>query len=264
MVGAAIGVKELDVLRAQMLVDAGVDFLVVDIAHGGLDFVSQMLQRLKVQEKIAIPIIGGNVADAESAKEIVDNGGDAVKVGIGAGLTCETRDVAGVGVPQVTAIMEVRQAIGGGIPLISDGGVRKPKDVGTALAAGADTVMIGSYLAGTDKSPGEVIFRADGRQEKMVRGMASASAFQERQDLAEQMGEEIDTEGDDYIPEGRVIFTAYQGPESTRRRVHQLARAVRSTMSYIGAHTINEMPDRTRFYLVSAAGASEQKRPLGT
>jgi IMP dehydrogenase len=160
MVGAAIGVREVDIERALRLIEAGVDILFLDIAHGHSIYSKEMIKRLKVTEKVKTPIIVGNVATREGVKFAVDIGADGVKVGIGPRFVCKTRNVAGTGVPQITAVMEAREVVSkmrSAPPIISDGGVREPGDVSKAIAAGADSVMIGSILAGTEKSPGDIV-----------------------------------------------------------------------------------------------------------
>lgn len=260
MVGAAIGVKDIEkeIRRAHLLEEAGADFLVLDIAHGGLKVVERMLKKLKIEEKIRVPIIAGNVATAEGIIYLRNAGADGAKVGVGPGLVCETRDVAGVGVPQVTAIMDTRRAVGDNYPIIADGGIRKSGDLVKALTAGADTVMIGSLLAGTDKSPGEVISLDGGKYVKMVRGMASQSAFE---DKMARTGEMTNTAV--FNAEGRVIQTPFKGPNSTVETLYALKYGLQSGMSYIGANSVEEMPHRAIFIETTPAGASEHKRELG-
>ncbi len=257
MVGAAIGVQPQDIDRVHMLAEAGVDVLVLDIAHGGLIYTSEMLQRLKNKEKIKIPIIAGNVATAEGAKYIYDNGADGVKVGVGPGYVCETRNVAGVGIPQITAIMDVANEIAkkrNTIPIIADGGIREPGDLSKALVAGANSVMIGSLFAGTRESPGEQMLE-NGILKKLVRGMASASAFQKRKSIGGSI-----TNGDRYTPEGRAIATPYKG--TVTKVLFDFDGGLRSSMSYVGAHTIKEMQTKGQFIMVTGAGATENKRDL--
>lgn len=217
-----------------------------------------MLHRLKIIEKITVPIIAGNVATSKGTLYVYDSGADGVKVGVGPGFVCETRDVAGVGIPQVTAIMNAANAIANkadGIPIIADGGIRKPGDLSKAIAAGADTVMIGSLLAGTDESPGD-LEEKNGVLVKVVRGMASASAFESRKRLGDSP-----TKDDDYTPEGRTTVTPYKG--AARKILYKFWGGLRSGMSYVGAHTIKEMQKNARFVELSPAGAEEQRRPLG-
>lgn len=257
MVGAAIGVQPRDIERTHLLIAAGVDVLVLDIAHGGLIYTSEMLRLLKGKEKINVPIIAGNVATAEGARYIYDSGADGVKVGVGPGYVCETRNVAGVGVPQVTAVMEVADALAGkkqSIPIMADGGIREPGDLPKAIVAGASSVMIGSLFAGTKESPGEPMLQ-NGILNKMVRGMASASAFQKRQTLGGTT-----TNSDRYTPEGRTILTPYKG--TVTNILQSFDGGLRSSMSYVGAHTIPEMQKKGQFILVTNAGATENKRNL--
>lgn len=255
-VGGAIGVKETDVERAHKLVDVGVDVLVLDIAHGHLIYTQEMLRRLKEEEGIKTPIIAGNVATEEGARYLKENGADGIKVGIGPGFVCETRDIAGVGVPQIAAILEVAGALGesSSIPIIADGGIRKPADPAKAIVAGASTVMIGTVLAGTDMSPGDPV-EIDGQLMKSVRGMASASAFEDRQRLGDST-----TDQKRYVPEGRQVLTPYKGKTSDVLRKYE--GALRSSMSYVGAHNLAEMHSQGQLMRISHAGAYEQKRSL--
>jgi IMP dehydrogenase len=257
MVGAAIGVQSPDIDRVHMLIEAGVDVLVLDIAHGGLIYTSEMLHRLKNKEKIKIPIIAGNVATSEGAQYIYENGADGIKVGVGPGYVCETRNVAGVGVPQITAIMEVAGVMAkkkNPIPIVADGGIREPGDLPKAIVAGASCVMVGSLFAGTRESPGEQMLE-NGTLKKLVRGMASASAFQKRKSIGGTT-----TNGEHYTPEGRAIATPYKG--SVTKILFDFDGGLRSSMSYVGAHTITEMQTKGQFVVVTGAGATENKRNL--
>lgn len=257
MVGAAIGVQSQDIDRVHMLIDAGVDMLVLDIAHGGLIYTSEMLNRLKNKEKIKTPVIAGNIATAEGARYIYDNGADGVKVGVGPGYVCETRNVAGIGIPQITAIMEAAGVMAKKrhpIPIIADGGIREPGDLPKAIVAGANSVMVGSLFAGTRESPGEQMLE-NGMLKKLVRGMASASAFQKRKSIGGTT-----TNGEHYTPEGRAIATPYKG--SVTKMLYDFDGGLRSSMSYVGAHTIAEMQKRGQFIIVTGAGATENKRDL--
>ncbi len=257
LVGAAIGVQEGDIERALRLVEAEVDVLVLDIAHGELDYTQEILRRLKINERINTPIAAGNVATIDGAKYVRDCGADGVKVGVGPGYVCETRDVAGVGIPQVTAILNAARAYQNDqvrIPIIADGGIRMPGDVAKAIAAGADTIMIGSLLAGTEESPGEPV-EQDGMLMKMVRGMASASAFEKRRALGEST-----TNAEDYVPEGRTTFTPYKGKAS--KVLKKLRGGLLSGMSYSNARSIEEMQDRAQFVIVKNPMSPEQRRPL--
>jgi IMP dehydrogenase len=257
MVGAAIGVQPRDIERTHLLIEAGVDVLVLDIAHGGLTYTSEMLHRLKNKEGIKVPIIAGNVATAEGARYIYDSGADGVKVGVGPGFVCETRNVAGVGVPQVTAVMEVAGALAkkrNTIPIMADGGIREPGDLPKAIVAGASCVMIGSLFAGTKESPGDPTLQG-GVLKKIVQGMASASAFQKRKSIGGTT-----TNGDRYTPEGRTIVTPYKG--TVTKTLYNFDGGLRSSMSYVGAHTISEMQQKGQFVTVSNAGATENTRDL--
>lgn len=257
LVGAAIGVKEGDIERALRLCEAEVDVLVLDIAHGELDYTQEILHRLKITEGVRTPIIAGNVATVDGAKYIRDCGADGVKVGVGPGYVCETRDVAGVGVPQITAIMNAAEAFANDserLPIVGDGGIRKPGDVAKAIAAGADTIMIGSLLAGTEESPGEAV-EQDGVLKKMVRGMASASAFERRRTLGDSS-----TSVEDYVPEGRTTFTPYKGKAS--KVLKKLRGGLLSGMSYCNARTITAMHDSAQFVIVKNPAGPEQRRPL--
>lgn len=257
MVGAAIGVRVSDIDRAHLLVAAGADLLVLDIAHGGLIFTKEMLHRLKDKEKIKIPIIAGNIATAEGARYIYEGGADGVKVGVGPGYVCETRNVAGIGMPQITAVMEVADALSKkrrSIPIMADGGIREPGDLPKAIVAGASSVMIGSLFAGTKESPGEPMLD-NGVLKKVVQGMASASAFQKRKSLGDSS-----TNGERYTPEGRVVATPYKG--SVKKILYSFDGGLRSSMSYVGAHTLKELQTRGQFIVVTHSGATENKRDL--
>jgi len=256
IVGAAIGVHEIDINRAHMLVEAGVDFLFLDIAHGHSIYTKEMLKRLKIKEKIKTPIIVGNFATKEGVMFAYDEGADGIKVGVGPGFVCKTRNIAGTGVPQVTAVLEARDALSNkknAPPIISDGGIREPGDPPKALAAGADSVMWGSIWAGTDKSPGDVI-KADGRLHKRIRGMASKGVLEDRV----KMGDST-TNTTIYAPEGRETFTPYQG--STQDILNEYIGGLRSAMSYTGSHSISEL-QKAKLIHVSGYGSNEQSRPL--
>lgn len=258
MVGGAIGVHEDDILRAHLLEEAGADVIVLDIAHGHLQYTQNMLKTLIIQENISTPIIAGNIATTDGALYILDNGAKGVKVGIGPGFVCETRDVAGVGVPQVTAILNVAEAFAKrqqSIPIIADGGIRVPGDVAIAIGAGADAIMIGSIIAGTEESPGEPVV-VDGGLQKMVRGMDSSGAFEERQKLGNST-----TQPDMHTPEGRTTFTPYKG--SVVDVLKRLVGGLRSGMSYVGAHTIFEMKEKAQLQEFPV-GSHDQRRPLKT
>ena len=258
VVGAAIGVKEIDVERALLLVEAGVDVIFLDIAHGHSIHSKSMMRRLKIIEKIKTPIVMGNVATKEGVLFAYENGADGIKVGIGPGFVCKTRNIAGTGIPQVTAVMLAKEALANkkkSPPIISDGGIREPGDPPKALACGADSVMVGSIFAGTDASPGDLI-RINGILQKRIRGMASKGVLEDRKKLGEST-----TDIRMYAPEGREIFTPYQG--MTQEFLYEYMGGLRSAMSYTGAHTIGEL-QKARLIRVSGYGANEQGRPLGS
>ena len=259
-VGAAIGFFGDAWQRAEALRDAGVDVLVVDTANGQSAGVIDMIKRIKADPSFDhIDVIGGNVATREGAQALVDAGADAVKVGVGPGSICTTRVVAGVGVPQVTAIWEAYQATReAGIPVIADGGLQYSGDIAKALVAGADTVMLGSLLAGTDESPGEIVFQG-GKQFKMYRGMGSLGALQTRGKKTSYSKDryfQADVPSDDkLIPEGIEGQVAYRGPVSAV--AYQLVGGLRQSMFYVGARTIEELKARGRFVRITPAGLKE-------
>ncbi|MEV7631570.1 IMP dehydrogenase [Microbacterium sp. NPDC089318] len=259
-VGAAIGFFGDAWERAEALRDAGVDILVVDTANGQSQGVIDLVKRLKADESFAhIDIIGGNVATREGAQALVDAGVDAVKVGVGPGSICTTRVVAGVGVPQVTAVYEASLAAGpAGVPVIADGGLQYSGDIAKALVAGADAVMLGSLLAGTDESPGEIVFQS-GKQFKQYRGMGSLGAMQTRGKQTSYSKDryfQADVPSDDkLIPEGIEGQVPYRGPVSAV--AYQLVGGLRQSMFYVGARTIEELKARGRFVRITAAGLKE-------
>ncbi|MFT4260221.1 IMP dehydrogenase [Microbacterium sp.] len=259
-VGAAIGFFGDAWERAQALRDAGVDVLVVDTANGQSQGVIDLVKRLKADESFAhIDIIGGNVATREGAQALVDAGVDAVKVGVGPGSICTTRVVAGVGVPQVTAVYEASLAAApAGVPVIADGGLQYSGDIAKALVAGADAVMLGSLLAGTDESPGEIVFQS-GKQFKQYRGMGSLGAMQTRGKQTSYSKDryfQADVPSDDkLIPEGIEGQVPYRGPLSAV--AYQLVGGLRQSMFYVGARTIEELKQRGRFVRITPAGLKE-------
>ncbi len=256
MVGAAIGVHEIDIERVMKVVEAGADILFLDIAHGHSVYSEKMIKRLKIKEKVKTPIIIGNVATKEGVLFAYGIGADGIKVGIGPGFVCKTRNIAGTGVPQITAVLEAKEALANkrnAPPIISDGGIREPGDAGKAIACGADSIMIGSILAGTDKSPGDVV-KVNGGMQKRIRGMASLGVLEERKKMADST-----TNITIYAPEGREVFTPYLG--ATEELLMEYVGGLRSAMSYAGAHSIEEMQDAKLIH-VSASGSSEQNRPL--
>ena len=250
LVGAAVGVAGDTEQRVEALVAAGVDVVIVDTAHGHsqgvLDRVAWIRKRFG-----SLQVIGGNIVTGDAALALMDAGADAVKVGVGPGSICTTRPVAGVGVPQVTAVAMVAEALQDRIPLIADGGIRYSGDIGKALAAGASTIMIGGLFAGTEESPGETeLFQ--GRSYKSYRGMGSLGAMEKGskdryfQDTAD---------ADKLVPEGIEGRVPYRGPLSGV--VHQLAGGLRATMGYVGCATIEEMRTRPSFVKITGAGQRE-------
>ncbi len=247
-VGAAVGTDRDMVERAKALVAAGVDVLVLDIAHGHSDHAIDGVRRLK-HHFSDTDVLAGNVATMHGAVDLVDAGADAVKVGVGPGGVCTTRTVAGVGVPQLTAIADVA---GIEVPVIADGGIRSSGDIAKALAAGASTVMIGSMLAGTKESPGEVEQGPNGLQ-KRIRGMASFEAVQAR---ADRSGEDLDEEYLSYrAPEGVEGTVGYKGEVS--KLVLKLMAGLRSAMSYTDATTLKEFAELAEFIAVTPQGVIE-------
>jgi IMP dehydrogenase len=252
-VGAAVGVGEGTEERVDLLVKAGVDVIVVDTAHGHSKGV---LDRVKWVKKNypQVQVIGGNIATAEAAKALVKHGADGVKVGIGPGSICTTRVVAGVGVPQITAIANVANALKKtGVPLIADGGIRYSGDVAKALAAGAHAVMMGGMFAGTDEAPGEIIL-FQGRSYKSYRGMGSVGAMQAGS--ADRYFQEGDNPNPDkFVPEGIEGRVPYKG--SVKQILFQLAGGVRSSMGYCGCASIAEFHEKAQFVEITSAGIRE-------
>ena len=259
-VGAAIGFFGDAWERAEALRDAGVDVLVVDTANGQSQGVIDIVRRLKADPSFAhIDVVGGNIATREGAQALIDAGVDAVKVGVGPGSICTTRVVAGVGVPQVTAIYEASLAArAADVPVIADGGLQYSGDIAKALVAGADTVMLGSLLAGTEESPGEIVFQA-GKQFKQYRGMGSLGAMQTRGKQTSYSKDryfQADVPSDDkLIPEGIEGQVPYRGPLSAV--VYQLTGGLRQSMFYVGARTIEELKARGKFVRITSAGLKE-------
>ncbi|HKU35611.1 MAG TPA: IMP dehydrogenase [Paenarthrobacter sp.] len=259
-VGAAIGFFGDGWERAMKLIDAGVDALFVDTANGHSQGVLDMIARLKSDPVAAhVDIIGGQAATREGAQALIDAGADGIKVGVGPGSICTTRVVAGVGVPQITAIYEsAKAAIPAGVPLIADGGLQYSGDIGKALVAGADTVMLGSLLAGCEESPGDLIF-VNGKQFKSYRGMGSLGAMQSRgknTSYSKDRYFQADVSGDDkLIPEGIEGRVAYRGPLASV--AYQLVGGLRQTMFYTGAPTIPELKARGKFVRITPAGLKE-------
>ena len=257
MVGAAVGVGEDSYKRSMTLVDAGVDVLIVDTAHGHQRAVLDMVKTLK--KDTGIQIIGGNIATRAGAQALIDAGADAVKVGVGPGSICTTRVVAGVGVPQVTAIYEASLAAGpAGVPVIGDGGLQYSGDIAKALVAGADTVMVGSLLAGCEEAPGQLVF-VNGKQYKQYRGMGSLGAMQSRGEARSYSKDRYFQDDvlseDKLVPEGIEGQVPYRGPLSAV--AHQLVGGLRASMGYAGAATINDLKNNGQLVRITAAGLKE-------
>ncbi|TRV77087.1 IMP dehydrogenase [Streptomyces sp. 130] len=257
LVGAAVGASPEALDRAQALAAAGVDFLIVDTSHGhnsnALNWMS------KIKSAVGIDVIGGNVATRDGAQALIDAGVDGVKVGVGPGSICTTRVVAGIGVPQVTAIYEAALAArAAGVPVIGDGGLQYSGDIGKALAAGADSVMLGSLLAGCEESPGELLF-INGKQFKSYRGMGSLGAMQSRgqgRSYSKDRYFQAEVASDDkLVPEGIEGQVPYRGPLANV--LHQLVGGLRQTMGYVGAATVDEMESKGRFVRITSAGLKE-------
>jgi IMP dehydrogenase len=259
LVGAAVGYFGDAWQRATTLVEAGVDVLVVDTAHGHARLLLDMVRRLKSDPATShVQVVGGNVATREGAQALVDAGVDAVKVGVGPGSICTTRVVAGVGVPQVTAIYEASLACGpADVPLIADGGLQYSGDIAKALVAGAESVMFGSLLAGCEESPGELVF-VNGKQYKSYRGMGSLAAMSSRgkKSYSKDRYFQADVTSDDKIvPEGIEGQVAYRGPLSAV--AHQLLGGLHQSMFYVGARNISELRAKGRFVRITSAGLKE-------
>jgi IMP dehydrogenase len=251
-VAAAVGVGPDALERAQALVGAGVDALVVDTAHGHSQGVIETVRRIR--DAVSVEVIAGNIATAEAARALVEAGADALKVGIGPSGICTTRVVAGVGVPQVSAVHDVaRVAAAEGVPVIADGGITSSGDIAKAIGAGADTVMLGGMLAGTDETPGEVIL-AQGERFKEYRGMGSLGAMKARGFSKDRYFQGDVEDVEKLIPEGIEGRVGYKGP--LQHVVHQLVGGLRQAMGYCGAATIDEMK-RARFVRITAAGLRE-------
>ena len=259
MVGAAVGYFGDAWHRATTLVEAGVDVLVADTAHGHVTLLLDMVRRLKSDPATRhVQVIGGNVATRAGAQAFVDAGADAVKVGFGPGSICTTRVVTGCGVPQVTAVYEASLACGpAGVPLIADGGLQQSGDIAKAIVAGADTVMIGSLLAGCEESPGETIF-VSGKQFKSYRGMGSLAAMSSRGKKSYSKDRYFQAEvisDDKIVPEGIEGQVAYRGPLAAV--AHQLIGGLNQSMFYVGARTVAELKDKGRFVRITSASLKE-------
>ncbi len=252
LVGAAVGVGDKTDERVEKLISAGVDIIVVDTAHGFSQGVLDTVKRIK-RKYHRTDVIGGNIGTSEAAKALADQGADGVKVGIGPGSICTTRIVAGVGVPQITAIENVVRGLSGyGVPVIADGGIRYSGDISKAIAAGADTVMLGSLFAGTEEAPGEIELY-QGRSYKSYRGMGSIGAMQ--QGSADRYFQSSRDAPDKLVPEGVEGRVPYKG--SVVAVINQLIGGLRSSMGYLGCATIKEVQERAKFVEITAAGVRE-------
>jgi IMP dehydrogenase len=251
-VGAAVSVGEGTEERAELLAEAGVDVLVVDTAHGHSQGVLDRVNWVK-RNFPQVQVIGGNIATASAAKALADAGADGVKVGIGPGSICTTRIVAGVGVPQITAIDQVAQALSGTrIPLIADGGIRFSGDISKAIAAGASSVMLGGLFAGTEEAPGETVL-FQGRSYKSYRGMGSLAAMQ--QGSSDRYFQDNEHDAEKLVPEGIEGRVPYKG--SVLAVIHQLMGGLRSSMGYLGCATIADVHEKAEFVEITAAGIRE-------
>jgi IMP dehydrogenase len=254
--GAAIGVGQED--RARALIEAGVDVIVVDTAHGHSENVLRTVRMVK--EKFGVEVIAGNIATAEAARDLIEAGADAVKVGIGPGSICTTRIVTGVGVPQITAVFNAvagRDATDPDVPVIADGGVRNSGDIAKALVAGADAIMMGSLFAGLDESPGELVI-SHGRRYKSYRGMGSEGAMNAGSADRYRQADKVDASGKQllkFVPEGVEGLVPYRGPLA--EFVYQMVGGVRSTMGYCGCRTIEELRREAKFTRITSAGVVE-------
>ena len=251
-VGAAVGVNSSEDERVELLVAAGVDVLVVDTAHGHAQGVLDRVKKVKKRYP-KVQVIGGNIATADGAKALVDHGADGVKVGIGPGSICTTRVVAGVGVPQITAIQNVADALAkADVPLIADGGIRYSGDVAKAIGAGAHAVMMGSMFAGTDESPGDIELY-QGRSYKSYRGMGSLGAMQKG--AADRYFQDPEMNVDKLVPEGIEGRVAYKG--SLTWVIAQLLGGLRASMGYTGCRSVDELRTKARFVEITSAGMRE-------
>ena len=250
--GAAIGTSNEDLVRARSILDAGADLLVIDTAHGHSKKVIEILKKIK-KISLKIPVCVGNIATGESALRLYNEGADILKVGIGPGSICTTRMIAGIGVPQITAIMEVKKSIKNKkIKIISDGGVKFSGDLVKALAAGADAIMMGSIFAGTDESPGKK-FKHKNKFYKAYRGMGSIGAMSEGS--SDRYFQKNYKDKSKFVPEGVEARISYKGPVD--RILHQLQGGLRSSMGYIGAKIIKEIQKKAKFVKITKAGFYE-------
>ncbi|CAB1369191.1 IMP dehydrogenase [Denitratisoma oestradiolicum] len=251
-VGAAVGTGEGTEERVELLAEAGVDVIVVDTAHGHSEGVLQRVQWVK-KNFPRVEVVGGNIATAGAAMALVDHGADAVKVGIGPGSICTTRIVAGVGVPQITAVDNVATALAAlGVPLIADGGIRYSGDISKAIAAGANCVMLGGLFAGTEEAPGETVL-FQGRSYKSYRGMGSLGAMKDG--AADRYFQDSDANVEKLVPEGIEGRVPYKG--TVGAVIHQLMGGLRASMGYVGCRTIDEMRSTAEFVEITSAGIRE-------
>ncbi len=252
VVGAAVGTNNEDIDRTKKLIDSGCDLIVIDTAHGHSQKVLKTLSKLK-RINTKIPICVGNIATGEAAKRLYNSGADIIKVGIGPGSICTTRMVAGIGVPQISAIMEVKNALGKKkIKIISDGGIKFSGDLAKALAAGADAIMMGSIFAGTDESPGKK-FKAKGKIFKVYRGMGSIGAMSSGS--ANRYFQKNFKDKSKFVPEGVEGRVEYKGNVS--KIIYQLKGGLRSSMGYIGAKNLDQIPKNAKFIKITKAGFYE-------
>ena len=251
-VGAAVGTNEEDVDRAKSLIDSGCDLIVIDTAHGHSKKVLETLSKLKKIDN-SIPFCVGNIATGEAAKKLYNSGADIIKIGIGPGSICTTRMVAGIGVPQISAILEVKNALKNKkIKIISDGGIKFSGDIAKALAAGADAIMMGSIFAGTDESPGKK-FKAKGKFYKQYRGMGSIGAMSSGS--ANRYFQKNFKDKSKFVPEGVEGRVEYKG--SVSKIIYQLKGGLRSSMGYIGAHNLGQITKNAKFIKITKAGFYE-------
>ncbi len=252
LVGAAVGTSQDDLNRAESLIDNGVDLIVIDTAHGHSEKVLKTLSKLK-KTVGNVPICVGNIATGEAAKKLYDYGADVIKVGIGPGSICTTRMVSGIGVPQISAVMDVKKALNKKkIKIISDGGIKFSGDIAKALAAGADAIMMGSIFAGTDESPGKK-FKVGRRIFKQYRGMGSIGAMSAGS--ANRYFQKIQSDRSKFVPEGVEGRVEYKGKLS--KIIYQLQGGLRSSMGYIGARNLNEINKKAQFIKITKAGFYE-------
>ena len=250
-VGAAIGTGTETLDRAKSLFDSGVDLFVVDSAHGHTKSVIETVKKIK-KEFPTKDIIAGNVATPEGAEALIEAGADGIKIGMGPGSICTTRIIAGIGVPQISAILTIYEKVKGKVPLIADGGMRYSGDIAKAIAAGADSVMLGSIFAGTEEAPGEFELY-QGRSFKTYRGMGSLGAMSKRDDSNRYFQEDIDAEK--LVPEGVEGRVPYKG--WAINVINQLIGGLRQSMGYVGCKNIQEMKENSRFVEITNAGMTE-------